>query len=195
MPKDALVINGLDLTLAAGEVIHVTGRNGSGKTTLLKLITSELAPVRGSRVEKKPGLRAVYLNQHTGDSLGEALTVREQLAMGLSNSLPALRTVRTSLIDKTLKAVLQQYGVGLESKLSSFTCELSGGQRQIVALLAVLQEPLDILALDEFSAHMDAMSAALSVEMLNRIAADQKRTLVVVGHDCEHLNATRTVRL
>lgn len=196
MSKDASsVIDNLDFQLASGEVLHVTGRNGSGKTTLLKLITKELTPTRGNRVEKKPELRAVYLNQHTGDFLGESLTVREQLAMGLPGSLPPLHAVRPRFVDAKIKTLLQTYGVGLETKLDSFTSELSGGQRQIVALLAVLQEPGDILALDEFSAHMDVKSAALSTELLNKIAADQQRALVVAGHDCEHLKATRVVEL
>ena len=178
MPADSMVIKDVSLGLGVGDRIRIQGRNGTGKTTLLKLITGELSPVSGARLARKPGLRCVYLNQLTSDFLGEALTVREQLAMSLAQPTLGLQPVRARTIDAGLKGLLSAYGLRLEDRLDDFTCELSVGQRQIVALLAVLQRGVDILALDEFTAHMDAASVSTSWQLLEKVKKEKDFAVV-----------------
>ncbi|MGO8925418.1 MAG: ATP-binding cassette domain-containing protein, partial [Limisphaerales bacterium] len=153
MPEGAFVIKGIDLSIRRGEVIQVNGRNGSGKTTLLRLIAGELAPTVGFR--RLNGGRVVYVNQHIADFLGESLTVMEQMVVGMDAHFWNSSHRVHDRAEMRVRAWLAPFNLGLEDKLSQFTSELSGGQRQIVALLSVMTGPVDVLVLDEVTAHMD----------------------------------------
>lgn len=195
MPAEEFVIAQFSLSVSSGEIVRVCGRNGAGKTTLLRLIAGELAPSQGERKELKAGLRAVYLNQHTADFLGEALTVQEQLAMKMSSGLSPLHDARRQTSGNRVTEFLAAYGVGLEDKLDSFTCELSGGQRQIVALLSVLQDDVDILVLDEFTAHMDSQSVAESKRLVANVVRMRQAAVVFASHRDEVDKSDKLVEL
>jgi ABC-type Mn2+/Zn2+ transport system ATPase subunit len=174
------VLNSISLTIHAGEIVRVTGRNGSGKTTLLRVISDILVPTAGVRNEKE-GLHSVYLDQNASEFLGEALTVREQLVVG-RQTVGALASSRDRSLRKNLIEELIGYGVHLEDKLESFISELSGGQRQIVALLSVLLGKANLLVLDEFTAAMDAVSTATSNRLVLRAARESGVGVVFVSH-------------
>jgi energy-coupling factor transporter ATP-binding protein EcfA2 len=98
--------------------------------------------------------------------------------MSLAQPTLGLQPVRARTIDAGLKGLLSAYGLRLEDRLDDFTCELSVGQRQIVALLAVLQRGVDILALDEFTAHMDAASVSTSWQLLEKVKKEKDFAVV-----------------
>jgi putative ABC transport system ATP-binding protein len=179
--KSSPVLKGVNLIINAEEVIRVTGRNGTGKTTLLKVIANKLVPTHGIRRERK-SLRVIYLDQNASEFLGDALTVREQIVVGLGRELHTFESSREGLSRKKILKEVIDYGVGLESKLDSFTAELSGGQRQIVALLSVLLGDAEVLLLDEFTAAMDSDSTRISNEMIRRAVKDKKVSVVFINH-------------
>lgn len=169
------------LKISVGEAVRVTGRNGTGKTTLLKLLAGTLEPTTGSRTQRR-GLRAVYLDQRASDFLAEGLTVREQLFVGLSPSLGILTSVRRRGLDQELTQELSAYEIGIEKKLSAFVAELSGGQRQIIALLSTLFTGAELLLLDEFKAAMDPVSARTSDRMIEKRLSEGGIGIVLVDH-------------
>lgn len=189
---DDIILNGIKFDVHLGESIRITGRNGSGKTTLLRILQGNLQPTHGRRECIKPDLRVVYLDQNASDFVGKSLTVLEQIVVGLENRFDALHFVRTRTLLKEIELTLKQYDVGLEDKLDAFLVELSGGQRQIVALLSVLLGNPDLLLIDEFTAFMDAKSERTSVDMVQKFIETHGLAVIFVSHSklegitCDH---------
>ena len=176
------ILNHVNLEINAGEVIHVAGRNGSGKTTLLRLIGGILEPTKGQRLNAKPDLRAFLLDQTASDFVGGSLTILEQIAVGLENRIGLMQSIRQGAIRSEIVDILRHYNVGLEDKLDGFISEISGGQRQIVALLSVLLGKPDLVLLDEFTTFMDPLSESVSINILSRLIDERKIAVVYVTH-------------
>jgi ABC-2 type transport system ATP-binding protein len=128
------VLAGVDLEIAAGELVAVVGENGSGKSTLLRILAGDLRPDRGSVTTRG---RAGYCPQAV--VLDDALTVDQhiryfQAAYGISGAARA-------------EALIARLGYGTSRRQPAGT--LSGGTRQKLSLtLALLHEPA-LLLLDE----------------------------------------------
>jgi ABC-2 type transport system ATP-binding protein len=128
------VLAGVDLEIAAGELVAVVGENGSGKSTLLRILAGDLRPDRGSVTTRG---RAGYCPQAV--VLDDALTVDQhiryfQAAYGISGAERA-------------EALIARLGYGTSRRQPAGT--LSGGTRQKLSLtLALLHEPA-LLLLDE----------------------------------------------
>ncbi|MGB4066359.1 MAG: ATP-binding cassette domain-containing protein [Azonexus sp.] len=157
----------LDLTIAAGEIVGLTGPNGVGKSTLLAAIAGR-AKVFSGRIEQHPGLRLGLLRQDVPPVVGMPLAGRELLALtGASpEGLPAWLADRLDIrLDK-----------------------LSGGQRHYLALWAILQAPADLVLLDEPTNNLDVAGVAhLTEHLRDRAAAGAG--ILVVSHDTAFVEA------
>jgi energy-coupling factor transport system ATP-binding protein len=152
-----------DLELRRGEVVALTGPNGSGKTTLAKLVTGLLEPTQG--VVDRTG-RATYLSQDPGRYV-VAERVDEEVALGVGGDLDRARTA------------LELVGLGGYER--RHPRDLSSGERERLALAAVLVTEPDLLVLDEPTRGMDP-ERKLELAALLRAQAGDRGTLVVT-HD------------
>lgn len=151
----------VDFSLAAGEVVGLTGPNGVGKSTLLAAFAGR-ARIFSGRIEQQPGLRLALQTQDIPPVVGLPLSGRELLALtGASASgLPPWLAER------------------LDMRLD----RLSGGQRHYLALWAILQAPADLVLLDEPTNNLDAAGVAhLTAHLRER--AEAGAGVVVVSHD------------
>ena len=152
-----------DLELRRGEVVALIGPNGSGKTTLAKLVAGLLEPTRG--LVHRSG-RAAYLSQDPGRYV-VAERVEEEVALGVGGDL------------KRARAALEP--VGLQGYEHRHPRDLSSGERERLALAAVLVTEPDLLVLDEPTRGMDP-ERKLELAALLRAQAGDRGTLVVT-HD------------
>jgi len=160
-----------DMTIEPGEAIRVTGRNGSGKTTLLKVLSGLLKLTEGER-RPQPGTKVAYMDQFAGDMLARDLTIAEQFKA-------ATATCATS--NASTVELLSQFGLGLQERRGEFVGYLSGGQRQIVALLCTLAAGASILLLDEFTSALDERSVEVAERLLAHLRAAANVSLVLVS--------------
>jgi ABC-type multidrug transport system ATPase subunit len=175
------VFRHLSMAVEQGEVVRLSGRNGSGKTTLLKVL-SGLLELREGELQKQPGVKVAYMDQFSGEMLARDLTIYEQLTAA---------TVRGTSTRFAPVEVLDQFGLGLQDRLGEFIGHLSGGQRQIIALLCVLAAGASILCLDEFTSSMDQQSAEVANELLTHAKATVNVALVLVSHSITDLKLDR----
>ena len=173
---------GLHLQARRGELIALMGRNGSGKTTLLKHLVGLLHPKRGRVVVD--GLDTSHssveeLIRHVGyvpqdpSSMLFADTVRQELEF----------TRRAhGLLPADLEPWLAE--LGLQGLSERYPRELSVGQRQRVALAAILVGEPSILLLDEPTRGVDPAEKQLLARFLQAQAA-QGRTVILASHDVE----------
>jgi ATPase subunit of ABC transporter with duplicated ATPase domains len=168
----------LDLELAAGDRLAVTGPNGSGKTTLLDALLGRLAPVSGRR----------RLGQ--GVVLGELEQRREELAPGrLLDSFVAA----SGLSPEDARTLLAKFGLGADDVLRDAS-SLSPGERTRAALALIAARGVNCLVLDEPTNHLDIEA----IEELERALDAYAGTVVLVTHDrrfLERFRATRTLEL
>ena len=151
----------VDLTLAAGEIVGLTGPNGVGKSTLLAALAGRANVFSGS-IEQRPGLRLALQTQDVPPVDGLPLSGRELLGLtgATADGLPPWLTQRLDLrLDR-----------------------LSGGQRHYLALWAILQAPADLVLLDEPTNNLDAAGVAhLTAHLRER--AEAGAGMIVVSHD------------
>ncbi len=181
-------VRGVSLAVAPGEVVLIMGPSGSGKTTLLSMMGALLKPTEGSihldgteisamSESRLPGIRLRQFGFVFQDfNLLSALSVLENVAIvaelaGLSGR--AARDKATSLLTD----------LGLGERLGFLPEKLSGGEKQRVAIArALINDPALILA-DEPTANLDSKIGHEIMRLLQRIAKDQGRSVVIVSHD------------
>jgi len=175
-------LRGLSMSVSEGELIVLMGRNGSGKTTLLKHIVGLLHPRRGRVVVRgldtrqaspETLIRSVGYVPQDPSALLFADTVRQELEFTRrAHSLPATDTERWLAT------------LGLEGLGGRYPRDLSAGERQRVALAAILVAEPSILLLDEPTRGLDPTEKERLASFLQQ-QTKQGRTVVMATHDVE----------
>ncbi|WP_165067443.1 ATP-binding cassette domain-containing protein [Paludisphaera rhizosphaerae] len=175
------LLDGVDLTIEAGERVCLLGRNGEGKSTLMKIISGELSPDEGD-VLRQQGLRVARLLQDV--PAGHGGTVADEVADGLSHDDHGFGGD-----DHRVQAVVSRVGLDPDAKFSELS---SGMKRRVLLAQAIVGEP-DVLLLDEPTNHLDIESIGWLENFLLRYSG----TIVFVTHDRVFLQklATRIVEL
>ncbi|MCA1613458.1 MAG: ATP-binding cassette domain-containing protein [Acidobacteria bacterium] len=194
---DALA--GVTLEVREGEHVALIGRSGGGKSTLFRLLNATQRPTGGllefggreiGRMSGRElrGLRrrvgTVYQQHHLVPSLSvldNALCGR----LGRWSLLHTLGSVLRPSRQEVEEAAAVLEAVGLADKLRARADELSGGEQQRLAIARALMQEPDVLLADEPVASLDPALADSITNLLVRIAADSKRTLVVSLHAVE----------
>jgi zinc transport system ATP-binding protein len=180
------VLRGIDLTVAAGEVVAILGANGSGKSTLIRTLLGLVPPVRGD-VELFGTLletfraweRVGFVPQRATATSGVPATVREVVAAGrLSRRTPFL-PLRRADRDAITAAV---EAVDLGGRLGDGVSTLSGGQQQRVLIARALAGQPDLLVLDEPTAGVDVQSQQAFADALGGLVS-RGATIVLVAHE------------
>jgi len=156
------LLDGVELSVSAGERVCLVGRNGSGKSTLLKIAAGLIEPDHGKRFVQ-PGASVRYLPQEP-DFTGHATTL-SYVEAGLGASDDAHQA----------RYLLQQLGLSGDED----PAHLSGGEARRAALARVLAPQPDILLLDEPTNHLDLTT----IEWLEGTLAAQRGALVLISHD------------
>lgn len=182
---DALALRAVSLEVEAGEYLLVAGRSGSGKTTLLRHLKSALTP-HGSREGRvllagrpldevgaaEQARRIGYVMQNPHDQIVSD-TVAGEMAFGLESlgwppDRARLRIAETASF------------FGLASWFHRATAELSGGQKQLLNLAAVMAADPEVLVLDEPTAQLDPIAAEEFLAMVRKLN-DELGVTVIMG--------------
>lgn len=201
-----IIFSDFNYTLLQGETLAVTGESGSGKSTLLNLIAGLDEACGGSirccgchvsQTDEK-GLSA-YRNTALGFIFQTHFLLKDFNA--LENVLmPALIGGRSSdNAEERARFLLEK--VGLADKMKSFPVQMSGGECQRTAIARALMNDPQLILADEPTGNLDQRNADIVQELLFRLAADQKKTLILVTHDeriaslCfRHLRLSKSLR-
>jgi putative ABC transport system ATP-binding protein len=181
-------LRGVDLAIARGETVAITGPSGSGKSTLLNIC---------GLLDRADGGEVLFDGQPLHDA-GEAERTRlRRHAIGFVfqsfNLVPvmsAFDNVDLPLYllgedpagrDRKVREALDR--VGLSGFGSHLPDQLSGGQRQRVAIArAIVKAPQMVIA-DEPTANLDAVTASQVIDLMKRLAHDQGTTFLIATHD------------
>lgn len=191
----------INLKIIAGEIVILTGPSGSGKTTLLSLIGGLRSVQEGSLQHFEKELR--------GASEEQLVQTRRQIgyifqAHNLLPFLTARQNVQMSIeLQEHLggreteeRAALILEKVGLGHRIDYYPDSLSGGQKQRVAIARALAGNPPLVLADEPTAALDSKTGRDVVNLMQRLAKEQRRTIVLVTHDNRILDiADRIVQM
>src|SRR3954466_12121204 len=185
---DLLVLDGVDLEVAPGEVLVVIGPSGSGKSTLLRCVNL-LEPVDSGRIYLEgrevtgKGVNVSQVRQRVGIvfqqfNLFPHLRVIDNLTLAARR----IRKQRRAQAEASARSLLQR--VGLEEKADRFPHQLSGGQQQRVAIARALMMDPHVMLFDEVTSalHPELVGEVLVVM---RDLARAGMTMLVVTHEMQ----------
>ncbi|WP_275887839.1 ABC transporter ATP-binding protein [Bacillus sp. P14.5] len=192
-PEEAeKALSDISISVQQGEFVVLCGPSGSGKSTLLRLFKPEIAPhgkVEGSLFFQERLLEDLDLRMKAKD-LGMVFqdpenqiamdNVMEELIFGMENL-----GFTTEQMRKKVAEMANFFG--LNHLLHKRTDELSGGQKQLVNLAAVLLLDPKVLLLDEPTAQLDPIAAKEFIHMLQRLNEEFGITIVIVEHRLDEL--------
>jgi putative ABC transport system ATP-binding protein len=181
------ILHGIDLTIAAGEMVAIMGPSGSGKSTLMNILGCLDAPSSGRYL-----LDGTDVTKLSKKQLAKTRGQRIGFVFQSFNLIPrtdAMRNVELPLIyngvrSRRAKAKAALERVGLGTRLRHVPSELSGGQKQRVAIArALINDPSIILA-DEPTGALDTKSTVEIMELFTELNA-AGCTIVVITHEDE----------
>jgi ABC-type lipoprotein export system ATPase subunit len=196
-----VVLDGVDWSVAAGELVAVTGRSGSGKTTLLSIVgglerlqsgsirvgATDLASLSGNALADYRRTTVGFVFQDFG--LLGSLTASENIELAL-----AFASVRGAARTRRARDLLD--AVGLAARAHHRPVALSGGESQRVAIARALANRPRLVLADEPTGNLDDESAARVLDLLAALPAEHACTVVVVTHNASvAARADRVLRL
>ena len=182
------VLRDISVDVRRGEMFFLVGPSGCGKTTLLSILCGTLKPDAGSVSVLDTTLTGIssrkltsFRRQHIGFvfqqfNLIQTLTITENVSVPL-----LINGVRPAKANKLAAEALDRVGLGEKIKLRP--SKLSGGQQQRVAIARALVHSPDIIVCDEPTSALDSETGHRIMEILDDVARDPKRSVIVVTHD------------
>ena len=187
-PTAVTAVRDVSLEIEAGEVVLIMGPSGSGKSTLLTMLGALLRPSEG-RIALKgtvitdlserelPDIRLHQFGFIFQDfNLLSPLTALENVAFVAELAGTPARDARTRTT-----ALLTEFG--LADRMTHRPDQLSGGEKQRVAIVRALINGAPLILADEPTANLDSKIGREVMRMLQRIAREQRRSVVIVSHD------------
>lgn len=179
-------LDGIDLSVEAGEFVAVVGASGSGKSTLLHILGSVDQPSQGKVLVE--GIDIASLSQKQS-----AIFRRRKVGIiyQFYNLIPTLTVEKNILMPLLLdkKKVNEEYftqivnSLGIQEKIHALPNQLSGGQQQRVAIArALIYRPALLLA-DEPTGNLDQRNSKEIMDMLRLSNRNLKQTILLITHD------------
>jgi signal transduction histidine kinase/ABC-type multidrug transport system ATPase subunit len=183
-------LDGVDLTVRAGELVALAGENGAGKSTLIRCIAGDIAPTSGvialdgrpvpadPQGAKRQGVSVVWQDL----ALCDNLDIASNVMLGRERRRQLLSSIR---MRSDAGAILERLGVPLHDPERSVR-SLSGGQRQLVAVARAMAHQPRLLLLDEPTASLGVQESALVEELIARVR-EQGTTVLLACHDISQM--------
>lgn len=189
-------LNQISLQVEQGEILLITGVSGCGKTTLLRHLKQEYMPqgfcsedseiwIGGRRIQELDEKEQAAIVGFVGQNVEDAQVtdkVWHELAFGLENLGYAQDVMQRKIAEMVAF-------FGLDGIYHEKLCNLSGGQKQMVNLAAVMVMEPEVLVLDEPTSQLDPIAATEFFRMIEKINRELGTTIVMTEHRLEEVFA------
>ena len=197
-PVTVPVLKDVSFDVRHGEFVSITGKSGCGKSTLLYILSTMDTDYAGDVVidgERTQGLSGERLAAIRNEKIGFVFQFHyllPEFSVLHNVMLPGLKLGRKSAAEVEADAMARLKELEMADQARKMANQLSGGQKQRVAIArALINDPLIIMG-DEPTGNLDKRNAEIVFGIFQRIAAEHKRSLLIVTHDPDF--AARTDR-
>ncbi len=200
---EVVALQGMDLTVEAGEFVALVGASGSGKSTLMNILGGLDVPSAGQAVVAGHVLGEMGTRELTDYRRRVIGFVWQQTTRNLLSYLTARENVELPMVldgvrgqERNSRAIELLRLMGLEEKAERHPHELSGGEQQRVAICVALANGPAVLLADEPTGELDSVTARDVFDVLRRANEELGVTIVVVTHDpLVHGQVQRTIAI
>ena len=198
--EDIKVLKGLNFSVEQGEFVGIMGKSGCGKTTLLKVL---------GMIDKQTDGVVRFMEKDTSKLYGDELADirREQIGFVfqdfyLMDSLSVEENImlpmilgqeKVDVMTKAARKYAEQFQISHLLKKNPY--ELSGGEKQRVAICRALINDPDLILADEPTGNLDSKSGQIVIDALVRINQEFGKTIVMVTHDPQMASYCRRIIL
>ncbi len=173
------LFSGISLSFSKGKLHGIKGKNGCGKSTFFRLLMGEL-PYRGTiDCRGKPAL----VHQSFDQMIAGQFNFEDNLKLAAIGKYPSF--FRRLKLAGPLPGFLERFGIDWDKPAKL----LSGGQRQILAVMMALQTNPSLLLLDEPTAALDPENARLFFDFMKELIHEKAITAIAVCHDHELISS------
>lgn len=183
---DVHALNGVDISIAKGEVVVVIGPSGSGKSTFLRCLNLLEVPTGGQVIFEGTDITdpSVNLNLHR-QKMGmvfQHFNLFPHMTVLRNMTLAPMKLLKKSKPDATAKAMELLKRVNLADRANAYPNQLSGGQKQRIAIVRALCMEPEVMLFDEPTSALDPEMVGEVLDVMKQLAAGGM-TMVVVTHE------------
>lgn len=197
-PNELEVLKKISLTISEGELVSIVGQSGSGKSTLMNIIGALDRPTEGTYL-----LEGIPIEEMTDNELSEIRNKKIGFVFQTFNliaKINALNNVELPMFYKRVpKKVRRERAkyllslVGMEDRLTHMPNELSGGEKQRVAIARSLANEPSIILADEPTGSLDTETGNIVMGLFLKIHKEEKKTVVLITHNEELAKQTERI--
>lgn len=194
--KDTPILKGVTFNIYPNEYVCIIGHNGSGKSTISKILAGLLKPQKGEIKlfgETISASNVKHLRNNIGivfqnpDNQFVGLTVEDDIAFGLEN-----RKVPPQEMPKIIELAAQ--AIGIKDLLKKEPNDLSGGQKQKVAIAGILAINPEVIIFDESTSMLDPKGKRELKQLILDLKNKTRKTIISITHDMEEvINADKVI--
>jgi simple sugar transport system ATP-binding protein len=189
----------VDLVLSAGEILGVVGDNAAGKSTLMKLLTAVHRPDAGEiliegkpvRIDSPHTARKLGIEMiHQDFSLSPNLSVVDNVFLGreLTRSILGLPVLNRKKMKEVSRKVIGETGIRIDS-VQTLVTDLSGGQRQVIAIARALASEARLIIMDEPTASLSVKTIPPLLDLMRRLR-DSGMAIIFITHRVQDILLT-----
>ncbi len=189
----------VDLVLSAGEILGVVGDNAAGKSTLMKLLTAVHRPDAGEiliegrpvRIDSPHTARKLGIEMiHQDFSLSPNLSVVDNVFLGreVTRSILGLPVLNRKKMKEVSRKVIGETGIRIDS-VQTLVTDLSGGQRQVIAIARALASEARLIIMDEPTASLSVKTIPPLLDLMRRLR-DSGMAIIFITHRVQDILLT-----
>lgn len=197
-PQEKPFFHDTHVEFESGTMYFIQGKNGVGKSTFFSLLQgttphnavltgtitfdgTEFA-IKNNYVHPKISSRVKTVVQDINKMIVTPMTIEENLRLAHLPTYPGLKPLSHTI---SLPSIMKEFGI---NNLDTHVQQLSGGQKQILAIMMALQKPTEILLLDEPTAALDEKNTHMVIQFLTDLAKTLDLIIIIITHDKELTN-------